>query len=112
MGGKHGIGRALMNLGNALRDRADYAEAEPVLEEAATLLELVGDITGLATVRMYLGLVAMEQGDPLRAHTLLTEALALYRQDGFAYGVAGSLLALGHIEADRRHTGRGRGGHG
>ncbi|MBA3378338.1 MAG: AAA family ATPase, partial [Chloroflexia bacterium] len=100
MGGKHGIGRSLMNLGNALRDRMDYAEAVSVLEEAATLLDLVGDISGLANAHMYRGMVALDQGDPLRAHTLLTKALGLYRQDGFAFGVASALLALGQVEAD------------
>ncbi|MDQ3493388.1 MAG: LuxR C-terminal-related transcriptional regulator [Chloroflexota bacterium] len=101
LGDKRGIGRGLMNLGNALRDHGIYAEAVTVLEEAAAVLGPVGDIGGLATVRMYLGMVALEQGDPLRAHALLTDALALHQQDGFAYGVASTLLALGRIEADR-----------
>ena len=72
-----------------------------MLEEAAVVLEPVGDIGGLATTRMYLGLVALEQGDLPLAQAQLTDALALHHRDGFTYGVASTLLALGRIEAER-----------
>jgi predicted ATPase/DNA-binding CsgD family transcriptional regulator len=100
-GDQRGSGRALMNLGNVLKDRGEYERAVPILEEAAAVLETVGDIGGLATTRMYLGMAALDQGDPVRAHALLTDALALHHQDGFEYGVSATLLALGRIEAER-----------
>lgn len=100
LGDVRAIGRALMNLGNAIRDLGDPVEARLVLEEAAVVLEPVGDIGGLATTRMYLGLVALEQGDLPLAQAQLTDALALHHRDGFTYGVASTLLALGRIEAE------------
>ncbi len=105
MGDQRGIGRALMNLGNVLKDQTDYDRAISVLEEAVPILEQVSDIGGLATTRMYLGMAALEQGDMVRAETLLTDALALHHQDGFTYGVASTLLALGRIEAHHGDVG-------
>jgi non-specific serine/threonine protein kinase len=74
------------------------------VSEAAALLERLGDLTGLALTRLQLGRAALQQGDTVRAQTLLTEALARYRQAGFAYGVANTLVTLGQFEAEHGNS--------
>lgn len=101
LGDQREIGHALLALATCFVDREEYDNAVPVLEEAATVLEAVGATGGMAKTKTSMGMVLLEQGDPARAHALLTEALALHRGTGFAYGVASALLLLGQIEADR-----------
>jgi non-specific serine/threonine protein kinase len=104
LGDARGIANALLVVGSALSDRADYAGAVPALEEAAVLLAALGDPTAAGLARMALGGAALDQGDTERAEVLLTEALAVFRHQGFRYGIASSLLALGWLAEDRKDT--------
>ena len=100
-GAQYSLGRALIMLGALLRDGSERGRWTSVLDEAAALLEPLGDLSGIASIHRIRGEAALERGDVDGARTLLADAQALFARDGFEHGMAETLLMLGGIDADR-----------
>lgn len=107
VGDRRPVGRALMNLGNVLKDQEEYERALDALEEAERILREAGDIGGLATTIMYIGIVAFDRGEFDLAETHFTNALALHQQDGFTLGEARTTLMLGRTSVAQGYTAQG-----
>lgn len=97
IGGRHGLGVALNNLGLAVREQGDYPRAQRYLEESLAVRRAIDDTRGVAFALGNLGLVTLYQGDAGRAITLNEESLALFRQLDDTWGIAVALYDLGEV---------------
>jgi predicted ATPase len=100
-------GRALGCLARMAAQQGDLDQAEAACEEGLELMRSVDD-EGFAGVvlRLVLGLVALERGDPDRAVTLTEESLTMGREQGDRWAIAGSMLNLSVIAQDRGDLGQ------
>ncbi|MEQ1661138.1 MAG: tetratricopeptide repeat protein [Thiobacillus sp.] len=83
-GHTHHLGKHLMNLGNLQRERGQFAEAQRMFDEGATLIDRVGDRYWQAVAARYRGWLARDERDWATASRWL--ALAAHR-----YEVAGAV---------------------
>ncbi len=103
--------RALGYLGNIAFDLDDHAEAEACYESSLALWRELGELRGVASSLVGLGMTACSRGDYTRARTLHEESLAIRSAMGDREGVALALHSLGHVakaegdyaEAQRRY---------
>jgi non-specific serine/threonine protein kinase len=95
------IADALRTLGMVLTTLGDHERAAPVLAEAATRLDGLGETFFAVVARLHLGVAALEIGDAARAETILKEQLPLVRRAGRQWAVSYALLLLGQVAATR-----------
>jgi predicted ATPase len=98
------LARALSWTGVLLDVARRSAEAADRLEQALTLLRMLGDDAGIARTLNSLGVVARSLGDLDRAEALITESIERKRALGDQPGIAISLSNLGVIASDRGMT--------
>jgi non-specific serine/threonine protein kinase len=104
LGDEWGIGHALILRGLLLNDRGDDDLAVATWEEAAGHLTPIGDLAGVGTVRLLLGMAALARGDSCRAREVITEALELYQRADSSYWIARAVQALGVVETRNGET--------
>ncbi|MBX3069007.1 MAG: hypothetical protein KF883_00765 [Thermomicrobiales bacterium] len=100
LGDDRGVGRAFLNLSTIAASCGDVDASARLAAEARTHSERAGDLTGLARVQLDAGRSAVTRGNPCEARERLQESLALYRQDGFQFGMSNVLVTLGNLEFD------------
>jgi predicted ATPase/DNA-binding SARP family transcriptional activator/Tfp pilus assembly protein PilF len=83
--------------GDVLEERADTAQARPLLEESLALRRTLGEPRGVATTLSNLGALALLDGDPDRAARLFAEHLALAQQAGLVPHTVWALTGLGLV---------------
>jgi predicted ATPase/DNA-binding XRE family transcriptional regulator len=81
--------------------QGEYAHANQLFEETASLYHALGDDTQVAALRTYIGRNARLQGDHERAERLVEDSLARFRQVDDTPHIALALLSLGDIAYDR-----------
>jgi len=79
----------------------DLATIRKRLQEGQTLITKVGDRAGSASCLWVAALLALSEGEPTRAASLVQESLSIYREMGNLWFSAWSLHLLGRIEAQR-----------
>jgi predicted ATPase/class 3 adenylate cyclase len=84
----------LHNLGEARHLGGALDEAERLYREALALFEELGDLRGRAFALCYLGLIALDRGDPAGARELLLQSLRLRWGAGLRASAADTLEAL------------------
>jgi tetratricopeptide (TPR) repeat protein len=75
--------------------QGDYALARACLQESARIWQELGDAAGVADVRTWLTIMALEQGDYATARPMAEESVALARSTGDSWLHAHALFALG-----------------
>lgn len=98
--------RALRGLGRltylyADEEGAHYAEAEVLHRESLELARQIGDLHGIASALVELGMVFRLQGELTRSAKVLTEALDRFRQMNDPAGIAFAMVNLGTTVASR-----------
>ncbi len=93
--------RALITAGNLANDRGDYAEAIARMEEARALYEEMRHSEGALMCLCNLGRFALHGEQYDHAHTLLTQALALSREQGLRSTEGYMLHNLGELATRR-----------
>jgi tetratricopeptide (TPR) repeat protein len=81
--------------GDVMEERADTAQARPLLEESLALRRSLGEPRGVATTLSNLGALALLDGDADRAARLFAEHLTLAQQAGLVPHTAWALTGLG-----------------
>jgi tetratricopeptide (TPR) repeat protein len=94
LGNQQTIATDLANLGEAHHLSGSLDEAEPLYREALALFESLSDPGGRGFVVNQLGLLALDCGDTVEAHKLLTESLRLRWTAGLRGAAADTLEAL------------------
>jgi tetratricopeptide (TPR) repeat protein len=89
----------LLELGRALAHQGQFHRAAQQLESAQRLLELEQDPRGRVPIQMALGQMALAQGLPERALSVLGEALQTARYQGDLLMQAQAHLALGSVRS-------------
>lgn len=89
----------LLELGRALAHQGQFNRAAHQLESAQRMLELEQDPRGQVPIQMALGQMALAQGLPDRALTVLGEALQTARYQGDLLMQAQAHLALGSVRS-------------
>ncbi|HET9661884.1 MAG TPA: LuxR C-terminal-related transcriptional regulator [Thermomicrobiales bacterium] len=100
VGDIRGIGRALF-LSYTLVPVDQRERRLELLTEAERYSKLADNACGLGWITFARSRLRLEGGDFEGAHTLLLDALALFREDGFRYGISSALIALGELEAQQ-----------
>jgi non-specific serine/threonine protein kinase len=99
-------GFALNTLAMVAMDRANYADANQLLDSVLVLRRELNDRTGIGVCLNNLGLVANLQGDSARALGLLKESAALFQGDGDVRNSGLALVNLGRVYLDLRDLDR------
>jgi hypothetical protein len=73
----------------------NFIEARGLYEESLALYHQAGDRRGIGEVLGQLGILSLDEGDPPRAHAVLTDSLAIKRERGESWGIGQSLFGLG-----------------
>jgi predicted ATPase/class 3 adenylate cyclase len=102
LGNKRGIAAALTQwAGTLFVSQAEPTLVDPLLQEGFGLQREVGDQEGIAVSSLFLGWVALSQGDMATARARGEEGLALYRKMEHREGMAEALCLLGKVEVAR-----------
>jgi hypothetical protein len=97
---KHAIAWALNNLGMVALCQGDYARAEPLVEEALTLVREMGSARYIALALNNLGIVALGQHELARASACCAESLRLLRKLNNMYDIADCLVGLAGVAVE------------
>ena len=84
----------------ALAQRKQWAEAEKLLDECATVSERLGNVSRVAMARRQAGIVAAERGRLNRADRELKAAAETFAEIGRLFEEARTLLAWGRLDCD------------
>ncbi len=106
VGDRQAIGRALLNLGYALRYRQEHEGAIEAFRQGEAILGEIQDLDGLAMAMQGLAALGLDNGDLSLAEAYAADALALNRQTGFAFGEARASLVLGWVAMARQDVAR------
>jgi predicted ATPase/DNA-binding CsgD family transcriptional regulator len=100
LGNKRGIAWSLFHLAWVhTLSPSDFHPIRSLLTEAEALFKEIGEMWGIAECYQLLGLLALQQGNVVMAHTRLSQSLTLFRELGNRRGIARSLSHLGDIAA-------------
>ncbi len=78
----HHLGKHLMNLGNLRREAGDWAGAQALLDEGASLVERAGDRYWIAVAARYRGWLARDRGERADAARWFAQAAQNYEPAG------------------------------
>ena len=95
------LGRALSNLGEAYVTLRQPGKAQPLLEEALSVVEPRGDLVNVAWCRLAQARLALDAGDEPQALALLEQALGPAEQSGAGRALGEVLRELGSLQARR-----------
>jgi non-specific serine/threonine protein kinase len=93
--------RVLRAAGSLACYKPNYPEARELFEESLAISRSLEDRQGVAESLSYLGLVALREGDDLRARALRMESLAIARELDDKWMVSRYLNSLAKTEDDR-----------
>ncbi len=102
LGDRHGLVRALADLGNVRRDVGEPASAHDLFTESLALHRALGDERGIANSLYCLALVARDRGQLAKVRPLLEESLVIERRLHNQQLIA---LRLAHLERAARDAG-------
>ncbi len=92
----HGeVAYVLGYLGSVAWNRGEYAEAAEYYQQTLEIRRTLGDLRGIASAYMSLGITLLDQGKFSQAEPLLREGCRLRRAIGDRLGIADSLRNLG-----------------
>lgn len=95
-----GTGRSLLLLSTMI-PAEDIERKRAMLAESEAFSTLAGNASGLAWVRFERAKLLRTAGDVAGANDQLLEALTLFRQGRFPFGISQSLIELAQIEIER-----------
>ncbi|WP_326722069.1 tetratricopeptide repeat protein [Streptomyces sp. NBC_00243] len=88
-------------LGIIAQERGDYQQAEERYRASLTILEELGDRSGIASSYHQLGMIAQERGDYQQAEERYRASLTILEELGDRSGIANSYHQLGIIAQER-----------
>jgi predicted ATPase/DNA-binding CsgD family transcriptional regulator len=92
------IGQALVGLANIAEEQGDSQKATRLLQESSTYFMKSGDLGGHAMNDVYVGAMALDAGDPLRARDLARRGVQALERMGDQRAIAMALAHLGRAE--------------
>lgn len=96
-GNKKGIAEALLNMGDACRNKADMKNAQKLLNESLSLFEEFGVISGIGRVYALLGSVKLMTSDYSDATKYYIDAINIFEETGDTSRIAGTISNLGGV---------------
>ena len=102
-GDKAGLAITLQRLGSIAREEGRYSDARRLHQESMAISAELGDTTGVAASRDYLGFVAWLAGDAARADDLCGKAAEEFRAAGLHQETAAAMINQGiaaHLRGD------------